>query len=251
MKKLFCLFLLLPAWGFLSGQRTYPLEGRVLEEQGSRPVAGASVYVPGREDQGTVSDREGRFMLYFPAGTYTVVGEFLGFEPGRREIRVPESQSLTLYLREKSQQIEQVVITAHSARERVAEVQIGVEKIEMAEMSRIPALFGERDLIRSIQLLPGIKSDGDGSSGYQVRGGTSAQNVILLDDATVYNAGHLIGIFSPFNDDALTNASLYKGQIPAQYGGSPPRSSIFRLKMGICRITGSMVPSDCCLPSST
>ena len=114
---------------------------------------------------------------------------------------------------------------SRSALKRINEVQIGVEKVEIATLARVPALFGEKDIIKSIQLLPGVKSESDGSGGYQVRGGTSAQNLILLDGATVYNAGHLMGLFSTFNDEALANASLYKGLVPAQLGGGT--SSVF------------------------
>lgn len=121
--------------------------------------------------------------------------------------------------------LQEVTVTSRSALKRISEVQIGVEKVEIATLARVPALFGEKDIIKSIQLLPGVKSESDGSGGYQVRGGTSAQNLILLDGATVYNAGHLMGLFSTFNDEALANASLYKGLVPAQLGGGT--SSVF------------------------
>ena len=121
--------------------------------------------------------------------------------------------------------LREVTVTSRSAEKRISEVQIGVEKVEIATLARVPALFGEKDIIKSIQLLPGVKSEGDGSGGYQVRGGTASQNLILLDGATVYNAGHLMGLFSTFNDEALANASLYKGLVPAQLGGGT--SSVF------------------------
>lgn len=123
--------------------------------------------------------------------------------------------------------LREVTIMSRSAESRVSEVQIGVEKMEVATLARVPSLFGEKDIIKSIQLLPGVKSESDGSGGYQVRGGTSAQNLILLDGTTVYNAGHLMGLFSTFNDEALANASLYKGLVPAQLGGGT--SSVFEI----------------------
>lgn len=113
----------------------------------------------------------------------------------------------------------EVTVTSRSAQKRMDEVQIGVEKIEVAALAKMPSLFGEKDIIKGIQLLPGVKSESEGSSGYQVRGGKAAQNLILLDGSTVYNAGHLMGLFSTFNDDALMGASLYKGLVPAQLGG--------------------------------
>ena len=115
--------------------------------------------------------------------------------------------------------LQEVTISSLSAQKRVEEVQIGVEKVDMAALAKVPALFGEKDIIKSIQLLPGVKSESEASGGYEVRGGKAAQNLILLDGATVYNAGHLMGLFSTFNDDALLSASLYKGLVPAQLGG--------------------------------
>ena len=121
--------------------------------------------------------------------------------------------------------LREVTVNSRSAQKRVDEVQIGVEKVEIATLAKVPSLFGEKDIIKSIQLLPGIKSESEGSGGYQVRGGTAAQNLILLDGATIYNAGHLMGLFSTFNDDALMSGSLYKGLVPAQLGGGS--SSVF------------------------
>lgn len=115
--------------------------------------------------------------------------------------------------------LQEVTITSRSVQRRMEEVQIGVEKIEVATLAQIPSLFGEKDIIKGIQLLPGVKSESEASAGYQVRGGKAAQNLILLDGATVYNAGHLMGLFSTFNDEALMGASLYKGLVPAQLGG--------------------------------
>ena len=99
--------------------------------------------------------------------------------------------------------LREVTVTSRSAQKRMEEVQIGVEQIEVAALAKMPSLFGEKDIIRGIQLLPGVKSESEASGGYQVRGGKAAQNLILLDGATVYNAGHLMGLFSTFNDDAL------------------------------------------------
>jgi len=124
----------------------------------------------------------------------------------------------SLHLRE--QQLREVVVNANNAQRRLQSVQIGAEQIQVKELVSTPALFGEADVMRAIQLLPGVKAESDASSGFQVRGGTAAQNAILLDDAPVYNVGHLAGLFSAFNDNALSTATLYKGLIPAQHGGA-------------------------------
>lgn len=122
---------------------------------------------------------------------------------------------------EKTDNLNEVVVTAtNSAIQRLNEVQIGVEKIDIKKMTQVPILFGEKDIIKSLQMLPGVKSDGEGSCGFQVRGGTSAQNLVLVDNTPMYNTGHLVGLFSAFNDEALQTAALYKGQIPAKFGGA-------------------------------
>ena len=120
----------------------------------------------------------------------------------------------------QGKQLDEVIVTSRSARQRFEQVQIGVEQMQMGDVLRLPSLFGERDIMRSVQLLPGVKAESEASSGFQVRGGTSAQNSILLDDAPIYNAGHLMGVISAFNDNVIGSASLYKGLIPSLYGGA-------------------------------
>lgn len=115
--------------------------------------------------------------------------------------------------------LKEVLVKSQAVNRRVNDVQIGVEKIDVETMSQLPAMFGERDIIKSLQLLPGVKGEGDGLGGYQVRGGTSAQNHILLDGASIYNVGHLMGLFSAFNDDAIGSVELFKGLMAARYGG--------------------------------
>jgi hypothetical protein len=106
---------------------------------------------------------------------------------------------------------------------------MGVERLNIQEIKNIPVLFGERDLMKTLQLLPGVKSAGEGNSGFYVRGGAADQNLVLLDESPVYNASHLLGFFSTFNSDAIKNVTLYKGGMPAQYGGR--LSSVVDLRM--------------------
>ena len=120
----------------------------------------------------------------------------------------------------RSERLDEVVVTSNSARQRIQNVQTGAEVLQIENLTTMPQLFGENDIMRSIQLLPGVKSESDASSGFQVRGGTSAQNLVLFDNAPVYNVGHMGGLFSAFNNDALAGATLYKGLLPAQYGGA-------------------------------
>ena len=120
----------------------------------------------------------------------------------------------------RTERLEEVVVTANSVRQRIQNVQTGAEVLQIEDLTSTPQLFGENDIMRSIQLLPGVKSESDASSSFQVRGGTSAQNQVLFDNAPIYNVGHVGGLFSTFNDDALAGATLYKGLLPAQYGGA-------------------------------
>lgn len=120
----------------------------------------------------------------------------------------------------RTERLDEVVVTSNSARQRIQNVQTGAEVLQIEDLTSAPQLFGENDIMRSIQLLPGVKSESDASSSFQVRGGTSAQNQVLFDNAPVYNVGHMAGLFSAFNDDALASATLYKGLLPAQYGGA-------------------------------
>lgn len=120
----------------------------------------------------------------------------------------------------RTERLEEVVVTSNSARQRIQNVQTGAEVIQLEDLASAPQLFGQTDIMRSIQLLPGVKAESDVSSSFQVRGGTSAQNQVLFDLAPVYNSGHLAGLFSAFNEDALASATLYKGLLPAQYGGA-------------------------------
>ena len=120
----------------------------------------------------------------------------------------------------RQQTLREVVVSANGAQQRLNQVQVGSEQLQLKELSGLPHIFGQADIMRSVQLLPGVKPESEASTGFQVRGGTAAQNQILYDDAPVYNVGHLAGLFSAFNDDALATATLYKGLIPAQYGGA-------------------------------
>ena len=120
----------------------------------------------------------------------------------------------------RTEHLEEVVVTSNGALQRVQSVQAGAEQLQLKELTSTPSLFGENDIMRSLQLLPGIKAESDASSSFQVRGGTAAQNLVLYDNAPVRNVGHLAGLFSTFNDDALGSATLYKGLLPAQFGGA-------------------------------
>lgn len=177
-------------------QSTLTLKGKVIEEQSNNPMVGVTVYSKSDPSKGTSTDVDGNFSFSLSKGKHIIICSYLGYFTLETEIElVNNSQEVLLKMKENAQQLQEVVVSSNSSMNKVRETQIGVERIEMQEMAKLPVLFGERDIIKSIQLLPGVKSDGDASSGFQVRGGTASQNNILLDDATIYNAGHLMGIF--------------------------------------------------------
>lgn len=225
MTKFISILLLLLASEYAIAQKSIMLQGKILDKKSGEPLVGAVVYNKEFPTKGTTSNQDGYYSIQLQEGTQIIVCSYIGYITYEKSLDLHKNKSLNIQLSEDSQMLDEVIVSSSSPQGRVAEAQIGVQKIDIAEMAKTLVLFGERDIIKSIQLLPGVKSEGDGSSGYQVRGGTSSQNLIQLDGATVYNAGHLMGIFSTFNDDALTNASLYKGQIPAQFGGGT--SSVF------------------------
>ncbi len=208
----------------LMAQSIVELYGTILNSD-SQPIIGAVISVEEMPQRGAMTNADGEYSLLLPTGKYTIVIQSMGYEPLSSSVVLKGKSQNNYTLKTDNIQINQVVVSAVSAREKLDNVQIGVEAIDIQSMAKSPALFGENDIIKSITLLPGIKSDGDGSSGFQVRGGTASQNIILLDDAPIYNSGHVLGIFSVFNDDALASANLYKGQIPAMFGGAT--SSVF------------------------
>ncbi|MBR4440462.1 MAG: carboxypeptidase-like regulatory domain-containing protein [Bacteroidales bacterium] len=223
MKYLFALVLTLMSLSVCA--QSAKIQGVVTGNDGN-PIPFVSVAEKGTTN-GTISDSEGNFIIKVKQLPATIYFSCLGFVPEEQTIS-SANQKITIILEEETTQLAEVNVTAKYGRSRTDNVIIGVENIQMSEMAKVPALMGERDVIKSIQLLPGIKSEGDGSCGFQVRGGTAAQNLILIDNAPIYNAGHLMGVFSTFNDEALTNASLYKGAIPAQFGDAS--SSVFDIK---------------------
>ncbi|MBR3712954.1 MAG: carboxypeptidase-like regulatory domain-containing protein, partial [Bacteroidales bacterium] len=213
------LIMLMPL--FVAAQ-TAKIQGVVIDTKGN-PLPFVAVAEKGTTN-GTISDSEGNFIIKVKQMPATLSFNCLGYTALDKTFN-SGSEKVTITMDEDTKEIAEVNVTAKHGRSRTENVIIGVENIQMSEMAKVPALMGERDVIKSIQLLPGVKSEGDGSCGFQVRGGNATQNLILLDNAAIYNAGHLMGVFSTFNDEALTNASLYKGAIPAQFGGAS--ASIF------------------------
>lgn len=205
------------------------VSGTIRDAATGETLIGATVQLSERPQSGAVSNEYGFYSITAPAGAYLLVVRYVGYEPFSRQIDLTRSnQKIDIPLGEGAA-LQEVVIKAEKNNEAIEKPLMGVEKIDMADIKTLPMLLGERDVLKAIQLLPGVKSAGEGNAGFYVRGGGADQNLILLDEAPVYNASHLLGFFSTFNADAIKDATLYKGGMPAQYGGR--LSSVLDIKM--------------------
>ncbi|MGV8878239.1 MAG: TonB-dependent receptor [Sphingobacteriaceae bacterium] len=221
------LLLLLSSNAF--SQNKFTISGTVKDAQTGEVLIGATVRLQEIAGNGSSTNAYGFFSLSALAGNYTVVISYVGYEASLRNINLSKNTTLNVDLN-PGNALNEVVINDKAAKnEQVVNPQMGIEKLSMNDIKNIPVLFGEKDVLKTIQLLPGIKSAGEGNSGFYVRGGSADQNLILLDEATVYNASHLLGFFSTFNADAIKDVSLYKGGMPAQYGGR--LASVVDIKM--------------------
>jgi hypothetical protein len=211
-----------------SAQTKLAISGVVKDGKTGELLIGASVRVDS-SNAGTVSNSYGFYSISVKSGKHTLVVNFQGYQIFTQNVDVQSNQQIDIVLTPQSATLNEVTVTSSKKNDNISKPQMGVEKLNINEINQLPVLFGERDILKSIQLLPGIKTAGEGNSGFYVRGGSTDQNLILLDEAPVYNASHLLGFFSTFNSDAIKDVSVYKGTMPAQYGGR--LSSVEDVKM--------------------
>ncbi|MBP7849587.1 MAG: TonB-dependent receptor [Lentimicrobiaceae bacterium] len=212
---LLCMLLLPQFLGAQSKNRT--LSGYVTEEGSRELLIGVNVYFP-EISKGTTTNRYGFYSITVPPGRYQVIFSYVGYQPEVRSIQLENDMSVNIALK-SSIELEGVEVKA-TPYERISEaIQMSTIVLPVQQVRDIPALLGEKDVFKALQLMPGVQSGSEGSSGLYVRGGGPDQNLIILDDATVYNANHLFGFFSLFNGDALKSIELTKGGFPARYGG--------------------------------
>ena len=230
MKQLLILFLLITTSLLSWSQKKYTISGRINDEAGEELI-GATIYVRDLKT-GAVTNVYGFYSITIPEGNYQIDYSYIGYETQTKEINLNQNQSFNITLNEASKTIDEVVITAERKNENVVKTEMSTVKLQAKEIKSIPAFMGEVDILKAIQLLPGVQSTGEGFSGFNVRGGSPDQNLILFDEATVYNASHLMGFFSVFNNDAVKDVKLYKGDIPAQYGGRLSSLLDIRMKEG-------------------
>jgi len=214
-RLLFLPFLLMAF--FAAAQNTYTVSGYITDATNDETLIGANIIVKGDAAKGAASNVYGFYSLTLPKGNYELIISYLGFQDKTVAVELFGNQTLDVALSE-GVELQEVVVTAEEADRNVEDTKMGTVEVSVEQIKKLPALLGEVDVLKAIQLLPGVLSAGEGSSGFYVRGGGPDQNLILLDEATVYNSGHLLGFFSVFNPDAIKNTTLIKGGMPANYG---------------------------------
>jgi len=199
--------------------QNYTIGGTIKDAATGEKLIGVVIQVAELKGTGTTTNDYGFYSLTLKEGEYTLVYSYMGYKTITEQVSLHKDVIKNLSLGSSNNELSEVVISSVARNENIKSTQMGMDKLNMAQIKDIPVLFGERDVMKTLQLLPGVKSGGDGNSGFYVRGGAADQNLIQLDEATVYNASHLLGFFSTFNSDAIKDVTLYKGNMPAQYGG--------------------------------
>ncbi len=212
----------------LLAQEKYTISGYIKDVTNGETLIGATVYIPGTS-KGVSSNEYGFYSLSLESGDYTIDYSYLGYETQSKEIQLSQNITMDVELGFEANTLVEVVVKAEAEDRNVTELEMSVEKLDISTIKSLPAFLGEVEIIRSIQLLPGVSTVGEGATGFNVRGGSIDQNLVLLDEAPVYNSSHLFGFFSVFNPDAVKDVKLYKGGIPARYGGR--LSSILDVRM--------------------
>ena len=213
----YLLFILISV-GFASYAQSYTLSGSITAADTQETLLGVTVYAQSTTS-GTVTNNYGVYSLTLPKGNYRIVFQNLGFKTNILEVSLDRDQVLNVSLEPQSEELDEVVVTEDVERIRLRAPEMSVNRLSSNSIKQTPVVLGESDILKVIQLLPGVTSAGEGASGFNVRGGGADQNLILLDEATVFNSSHLFGFFSVFNTDAIKDVQLYKGGIPASYGG--------------------------------
>ncbi|MFD0989029.1 carboxypeptidase-like regulatory domain-containing protein [Mariniflexile jejuense] len=220
MKYLFLCFLFLFSFSITASfaQEKITLKGIVSEEKNNETLIGVSIIFP-ELNTGTTTNEYGFYSITVPKGTYKVIISYIGFTTIVETLVLTENSTKNFSLTDSVEALDEVVITENVEKLNIKTPQMSVARLTSSTIKEIPVVFGEADIIKAITLLPGVTNAGEGSSGFNVRGGAADQNLILLDEATIYNSSHLFGFFSVFNPDAIKDLKLYKGGIPARYGG--------------------------------
>ena len=217
MKKSILIFIVCFA-NLLFAQK-HTLSGYIKDSKSGETLVGAVIVNKNNPSQATMSNEYGFYSLTLPQGNYTIIAQYLGYQPIELNINLNQKIRKNIELSSSIEQLEEIEIKVERSDENVKSTDMGRVDLDMEKAKTLPVVFGEVDIMKTIQLLPGVQSSGEGNTGFYVRGGGPDQNLVLLDEAVVYNPGHLMGFFSVFNADAIKNSTLIKGGMPANYGG--------------------------------
>ena len=200
------------------GQGKYTISGTVTDISSNEQLIGVNIIIPTLKT-GTSTNEYGFYSLTIEEGTYEVIVSYLGFKSISQTITLDSDQNIDFQLEESLEELDEVIITKDVERINIRKPQMSVNSLNISTVKQIPVVLGESDVVKSLLLLPGVTNAGEASSGFNVRGGAVDQNLILLDEATIFNSSHLFGLFSVFNPDAIKDVKLFKGSIPSRYGG--------------------------------
>ncbi|MDR7209992.1 TonB-dependent receptor [Flavobacterium piscis] len=199
-------------------QEKFTLSGTITDFKNNETLIGVHIYIPALKI-GTSTNKYGFYSLTLPAGEHQLEISHLGYQSIDKIIFLNQDTKDNLSLNESSEELHEVIIKGNSNKINTKSTEMSVNKLSISTIKKMPVVLGEVDVLKSILLLPGVTNAGEGASGFNVRGGGADQNLILLDEATIFNSSHVFGFFSVFNPDAIKNLKLYKGGIPARYGG--------------------------------
>jgi len=211
--------------------KSYTITGIIVDNKNSGPLIGATLYIKELES-GSATNEIGMYSITLPSSLYHITVNALGFDSEALEIPLINDTIINLTLYDKTTQLEEIIVYDEAEDQNVSDISMGTDKLNIETLQRIPPLMGEIDVIRSIMLLPGITTIGEGATGFNVRGGSIDQNLILLDEAPIYNSAHLFGFFTAFNSAAIKDVTISKGGIPAQYGGRISSILDVKIKQG-------------------
>ena len=217
--------------GISDKTKKYTISGTIRDHSNGEALVGATIYM--REtNSGTSTDIYGNYSLTVTGGKYTLIISYIGYKTKEKPIELDQNLHYNFELEPSQETLKEVEITSDRRDKNISRPEMSTFKMDIKTIQEIPSLMGEVDIIKAIQLLPGVQTVSEGTNGFSVRGGAPDQNLILLDDATVYNASHVMGLFSVFNNDAIKDVKLYKGDIPANYGGRLASVLDIRMKEG-------------------
>jgi hypothetical protein len=230
MVKRILLFILLSAATSAWAQKVV-LSGYLKDSTNGEPLIGATILKEGSHT-GTVTDVSGYYSLELPIGKNSISFQQFGYIKQTHQLELNSNRTFNVELFENPNTLNEVTISSVKLNRNITTTEMGISRLDMKEVSKMPALLGEVDIIKSLQTLPGVSSVGEGASGFNVRGGNIDQNLVLMDEAPIYNSSHLFGMFSVFNPDAVKDLKLYKGSVPSQYGGRASSILDVRMKEG-------------------